>query len=185
MISFLYLFLNLLPICLYDAYRQNKSESIYWYGRNNTGGYYDEGASEASSQGQFRFWYYYVIFTTILLWYGGYFFPNEACLNFAVLVFWHWCGVEDLGYAIASMFDTFAHPYGYYQRHPAVKILGIELPLESYWLSRSRTFKLWFITIKIPSIIGFICGERVPAKKFLALSLCVVIATILVGVLVL
>lgn len=179
MLSILFQLYHFIPLIFYDAYRQNKSESIYWYGENNQGGYYNEKASDASSHGQFGFWYYFVILNAIILYALGYFQWYQVISNIAFTIFLHWCGVEDLGYSIVSMIKYFNHPEGYYQRHPSTKICGIELPKESYWLSKAREL---FGFITIPSIIGFICGERVPAKKFFLLSIGSIIFIILLSI---
>jgi hypothetical protein len=88
MISLPFILVQLFAVALYDSYRQNKSESVYWYE-----GKYVAGASEASSIGQFGFWYFYVFFTAFTL------FPFKiALINIGCIAFLHWCGVEDLFY---------------------------------------------------------------------------------------
>lgn len=108
--------------------------------------------------------------TAVLLGVFGYFKWYEVLTNLLTVGLWHWCGAEDLGYAIVSMIPGFNHPPKYYEYHPATRVCGIELPKESYWLSKPRKFKLFKWTITIPSVIGFVCGKDVPGWKFVLLS---------------
>jgi hypothetical protein len=155
MLNFLFRFIHLLAVSFYDCWKMTKSELVYWYEGKN----YIASASEAASVSQFAFWYFYVFVTAFIL-----FDPLTALLNIVCVVFLHWCGVEDLLYYFWMRW--FPPPAKYYEYHPMIKILGFEIPKSLYWLSRPRIVA----GITIPSIIGFVCGKEVEAKRFVVFT---------------
>lgn len=170
MISLLFIFLNFLAICTYDAWKMTKSELIYWgYGGKEINAY-DADASEAASISQYSLWYFYVIFTAI-----GYFGLLGGLINLLCILFLHWCGLEDFGYF--TMTRWIKNPPKYIATHKFIRIFGIDFPEKAYWLGTPR--KVWFFTI--PSLMGFVCGTEVPAKKFVALVLSAVAFIILLS----
>jgi hypothetical protein len=150
-----------------------KSEMPYW-------GYDDDlsttpkvnkSASDWASLTQFALFYIYMsalAFSIFGFW--------GAWINIFFVFLNHWCGVEDLKYFLLS--NVIKLPKEYTDTHP--NYLGI--PDSLYWLSEPRLLKFFRWTIKIPSVIGLICGKDVPRVKFVLLTILVIIITIILGV---
>jgi hypothetical protein len=145
----------------------SKSEFLYW-GYGDLPGFYNPEASEAASLSQFAFWYFYVVVGAFLL-----FSPLTALLNIFAIIFLHWCGIEDLGYFLFARWIKL--PPKYLATHPQIKILGFGIPETLPWLAKPRKIG----PLIIPSIIGWLCGDQVPAKKFLALTISAILLIII------
>ncbi len=169
--SLLFIYGNLLLWALYDLTKMAKSEMPYW-------GYDDDlstipkvnkSASDWASLTQFGLFYVYMGALAFSIW--G-FFGWEVWINIFFVFLNHWCGVEDLLYFLLS--NVIKLPKEYTDSHP--NYLGI--PDTLYWLSEPRIV----LGIKIPSIIGFVCGKDVPRLKFVLLTVSVIILIIILGV---
>jgi hypothetical protein len=137
-----------------------KSEFLYWgYGEEE--GHYNDSASVAASVSQFAYCYYFLIITAFI------FFPWQvALINILKFVIIHWCGGEDLGYFITSIWIRL--PQKYLDTHPTIKIgkINTPIPVSLYWLAKPRVV----FGITIPSVIGIVCGEEVQGIPFVIFS---------------
>jgi hypothetical protein len=183
MLDLLFVFFFLISTSWKDIWTMTKVELIYWgynpsrvssYNPGNTSGN-NYGASEAASVGQFLLMYFYAFAAAFVLYTTGIYTWQTCVYSLSALIWLHWTGVEDLGYYLLERW--FKNPQEYDETHPFYTIVGFHIPKNLSHLSRPR--KVWFITI--PSIIGFVCGQDVPGKKFLAFTLLNIVLVIIVS----
>jgi hypothetical protein len=176
MINLLFIFGNILTCSFIDAWSMTKTILPYWGYCNAGFTGYNPTASEESAEMNaqnsfsfFAFWYFYVIISAYLL-----FDWQAALVNIICIALLHWTGSEDLGYYL-FVNTVFPNPPKYQTSHKFVKVLGLELPESLYWLATPR--KIWFFTV--PSVIGFVCGQKVEGRKFFFFAISIIAIVIL------